>query len=155
MDYYRVEAGKHVERQANGKLKTWKKGELIQSDRDLVAAYANKFVKVHPNDIPVSAANEALERAKKAREEAKAKVRESEPEEEDDLPPEPEEEDEAAGLGTDVTKKFDAVHSDGRLTVHYDGESYSLAQDGESVGGPFDKRGVVEFFKKWKKSNPK
>lgn len=156
MESYKVLAGKHVERGPNGKLVVWKKGEVIKTASDLCKRFPEKFEKLHPAD-----AKSAAEKLYEAREEAKKKLKELA---EAELPPEPEddgvsqeegaEEEEKPDLGTDVTAKFQMVHDDGRLTVHYDGENYTVAQNGDAVGGPFEgKAGVVEFFKKWKKAN--
>lgn len=148
-DTFKILAGQHVTRLPNGKLKTQVKGELVSDGTDLCERFPNKFERVHPSDL--AARDSGLERAKKAREEA-AKV-------EATLPPEPVEEkvveEKAPDLGTDVTSKFEAIAADGRLVVYYDGEDYSIADEDGVLGTFAAKNGVVEFFKKWKKSNHK
>lgn len=159
MGHYRVKAGKHAVRMATGKLMTWKKGEVVQSESDLTLRFPEKFEKVHLEEV---SAKGAVDRAYTLREKVKNSRTEDPPnppapeEDDDDLPPEPEEEEEKPDYGTDVTAKFQMIEADGRLAVKYDGDNYTILQGEETVAGPLDqKRAVVEWFTKWKKTNKK
>jgi hypothetical protein len=64
--YFRVKAGKHLH--SDGK--TYTAGQIIESDEDIRKKWANKFDKVHTDELP--AAKKALKRQKKAEDEARS-----------------------------------------------------------------------------------
>lgn len=153
MRTFRVKAGKHSIRLPNGKVKTFKTGDLVTSAENLCDKFLEKFEEVQA----VSSAETALELAHRRRQEAAAAAAAT-VEEEEDLPPEPEEEvteeAEIPDFGKDVSKKFGAVTAGGLQVFQDDEMAFSVVRGTEILAGPFeDKVAVIEWFKKWKKAN--
>ena len=163
MRQFKVREGKHAIRMPNGKVKSFKAGEVVHSEDDLCAKFVHKFEEVF--DVPQG--KSSVDRALAMREAAAlTEAAKKRAKEEEDLPPEPEdadgeeekvEEDGTAldesppDYGTDVTKKFPGFASIG-LQVFYDGEDYSVVKDGERVCQEKDKNDVADWFRKFKKS---
>jgi len=164
MKCYRLKTGKYAFRLPNGKLQVFLPGEMVKTDQDLVNAFPNKFEEV----LDVNPVMSAVSVAYKAREDS-TKV-----EDEEGLPPEPQEEDtnesptvegdeesdeeheeevEEGIKAKDVTKKFPLFRGTGLKAYFEDGE-FVVVVNKDTKAGPFKGRNdVLDWFKKWKKSN--